>query len=273
MDSGQRITLQEAAARLDVHYMTAYRYVRTGRLPARQEGMRWTVAVSDLEALQHASRRPRGAARAANQTQLINRLVAGDEPGAWAVINAALTSGMLARDIHVDLLAGSLRTIGEQWACGDLTVADEHRAFTVAARIIGRLGPLFAQRGRKRGTILVGTAAADPHALPSAILADVLRGVRFEVIDLGANTPPESFAQSARRLDRLVAVLVGATTKRHAKAMATAVAAIRAVRPDTPILVGGAAVTGETAASHVGADGWSGHDARHAVAAVEALLH
>jgi excisionase family DNA binding protein len=51
MDRGQRITLQEAAALLDVHYMTAYRYVRTGRLPARQEGMRWTVAVSDLEVL------------------------------------------------------------------------------------------------------------------------------------------------------------------------------------------------------------------------------
>jgi excisionase family DNA binding protein len=272
MDRGQRITLQEAAALLDVHYMTAYRYVRTGRLPARQEGMRWTIAVSDLEALQHGGRRPRGVARAANQTQLIDRLVVGDEPGAWAVINAALTSGMLARDVHVDLLAGSLRTIGEQWASGDLTVADEHRASTVAARIIGRLGPLFAQRGRKRGTILLGTVAGDGHALPSAILADVLRGTRFEVIDLGANTPAESFAQSARRPDRLVAVLVGATTTGRPKAVTHAVDAIRIARPDTPILVGGAAVADERVASRLGADGWSGHDARRAAAAVETLL-
>jgi methanogenic corrinoid protein MtbC1 len=203
----------------------------------------------------------------------MDRLIAGDEPGAWAVINAALTSGMQARAVHVDLLAGSLRAIGDRWASGELSVADEHRASTVAVRIIGRLSPLFAQRGRKRGTILVGTAAGDAHALPSAILADVLRGARFEVIDLGANTPPESFAQSARRPDRLVAVLVGASTKGRAKATATAVDAIRAARPDTTILVGGAAVADESAAARLGADGWSGHDARDAVAAVEALLH
>ena len=98
MDSGRRITLQEAADRLNVHYMTAYRYIHTGRLPARQEGMRWTVAVSDLDALQQGGRRKRGAARSATQAQLMDRLVAGDEPGSWAVINAALTSGMRARE-------------------------------------------------------------------------------------------------------------------------------------------------------------------------------
>jgi excisionase family DNA binding protein len=273
MDNGHRMTLQEAADRLNVHYMTAYRYVRTGRLPARQEGSRWMVALSDLDALQHGGRRKRGAGRAASQTQLMDRLIAGDEPGAWAVINAALTSGMRAKEVYLDLLAGALRTIGDQWASGELSVAHEHRASALASRIIGRVGPLFAQRGRKRGTILVGTAAGDPHALPSAILADVLRGARFEVLDLGANTPPESFAQSARGPDRLVAVLIGATTTGQLRRLARSVDAVRTVRPETPILLGGAAVAGETAASRLGADGWSGHDADQAVAAVEALLH
>jgi excisionase family DNA binding protein len=272
MSSGQRITLQEAAERLNVHYMTAYRYIRTGRLPARQEGLRWTVAVSDLDALQQSGRRRRGAARSANQIQLMDRLIAGDEPGAWAVVNAALASGMRASDVHLDLLAGALRTIGERWASGELAVADEHRASTVASRLVGRLGPLFVQRGRKRGTIVVGTAAGDPHVLPSAILADVLRAARFEVIDLGANTPAESFAQAASRPDRLVAVLVGGTTTGHTKALAQAVGAVRADRPNTPVLAGGAAVADEMAAIRLGADGWSGHDARQAMAAAEALL-
>ncbi len=272
MNSGQRITLQEAADRLDVHYMTAYRYIRTGRLPARQQGLRWTVAVSDLNALQHGRRRTRGAGRSASQTQLIDRLVAGDEPGAWAIINAALASGMRAREVYLDLLAGALRTIGDRWASGQLSVADEHRASTVASRIIGRLGPQFAQRGRKRGTILVGTAAGDTHVLPSAILADVLRAARFDVIDLGANTPPESFAETASRPDRLVAVLVGATTSGHPKTMARTLDAVRAARPQTPVLVGGAAVADQPAASRLGADGWSGHDAGQALAAIEALL-
>ena len=34
----RRVTLHEAAERLGVHYMTAYRYVRTGRLPAERDG-------------------------------------------------------------------------------------------------------------------------------------------------------------------------------------------------------------------------------------------
>lgn len=272
MSSGQRMTLQEAADRLNVHYMTVYRYVRTGRLPARQEGLRWTVAMSDLDALQQRGRRRRGTGRAASQAQLMDRLVAGDEPGAWAVVDAALASGMAAREVLLYLLTGALRAIGERWASGELSVADEHRGSAVAARIIGRLGHLFAQRGSKRGVIVVGTTAGDAHAMPSAILSDVLRGANFEVIDLGANTPPESFAQAASRPDRLVAVLVGATTRGHARTLARTIKAIRTARPETPILAGGAAIADQAAATRLGSDGWSGHDAAQAVASVETLL-
>ena len=43
-----RISLQEAADALGVHYMTAYRYVRTGRLPAVKDGAEWRVDPADL---------------------------------------------------------------------------------------------------------------------------------------------------------------------------------------------------------------------------------
>ncbi len=46
------ITLNEAADRLGVHYMTAYRYVRTGRLHGVKDGTEWRVRASDVEALQ-----------------------------------------------------------------------------------------------------------------------------------------------------------------------------------------------------------------------------
>src|SRR4051794_37336472 len=55
MGSGQRddetFTLREAAERLGVHYMTAYHYVRTGRIPARQRGRMWEVRRADVDAL------------------------------------------------------------------------------------------------------------------------------------------------------------------------------------------------------------------------------
>ena len=64
---------------------------------------------------------------------------------------------------------------------------------SVATRLVGRLGPSFARRGRKRGTVIIGAAAADHHSLPLAILGDIVRGRGLDVVDLGANTPPASF--------------------------------------------------------------------------------
>ncbi|MBA2625064.1 MAG: helix-turn-helix domain-containing protein, partial [Acidimicrobiia bacterium] len=48
---GADLSLHEAAERLGVHYMTAYRYVRLGRLPGTKEGATWRVAATDVERL------------------------------------------------------------------------------------------------------------------------------------------------------------------------------------------------------------------------------
>lgn len=54
--SDQGMTLPEAAAALGVHYMTAYRYVRTGRLPAVRAGVHWEIDPSDVARLSQARR-------------------------------------------------------------------------------------------------------------------------------------------------------------------------------------------------------------------------
>ena len=264
------LTLQQAADRLGVHYMTAYRYVRTGRLPAFKVGVQWRVNEDDLAPVKSGRRGAGSRSRRWTVDQVADRLVAGDEPGVWALVEAALASGAEPAGIHVDLLAPALRSIGDHWASGELSVADEHRASVVAQRIVSRLGPMFARRGRRRGTVVLGAPPGDLHSLPSAMVADELRAARFEVVDLGANTPAESFAGAARDAVRLVAVLVGASVPD--KAIADVIGAVRGVAPGVPVLVGGAAVAGEEAAVALGADGWSGLDARHAVAVVERLV-
>jgi methanogenic corrinoid protein MtbC1 len=138
----------------------------------------------------------------------------------------------------------------------------------VAAIPFGRLGPLFARRGRKPGSVLVGSVAGEAHVLPSALLADILRGAGFEVIDLGANTPPASFAEAASRAHRLIAVLIGATVAGLEQQIEDTISATRAARADVPILVGGAAVE-RGLAVRLAADGWSGTDAESALIAVE----
>ena len=255
--------------------MTAYRYVRTGRLPARREGVQWMVDPAELAKMRSPERTTRGhgTVRSEGPGKLAARMVAGDEPGAWGVVEAALASGVEAADVYLDLLVPALEVVGEGWAVGELTVADEHRATAIALRLVGRLGPRFARRGRKRGTVVVGAPAGEQHGLPSAILADLLRGVGFEVLDMGANTPAASFAETAKEANRLVAIAIAITitTPAGGAAVRAAVKAIRQADLGVPILVGGAAVHDRAQALRLGADEWSGIDGRSALVAIERI--
>ena len=266
------ISLQEAASRLGVHYMTAYRYVRTGRLPARRDGAQWFVDPRDLDRMQHQDHaRPAGRRAKADRTAILTaRMTAGDEAGAWRVIDDALASGMDPAGVYLDLLAPVLRGVGAGWAAGTVTIAEEHRASAVALRLIGRLGPQFARRGRKRGIVIIGAPAGDQHSLPGAIVADLLRGEGFEVIDLGANTPDSSFAETVQDAARLVAVVIGVTAPGCDNAVQSVVQALRRSGSTVPVLVGGAAISGADHALRLGADAWTGPDGQSVITAVNA---
>ena len=254
--------------------MTVYRYVRTGRLPATLDGATWTVDPADLasfdrDRLASARGTTRQSRRPLRPARLAQRMAAGDEAGSWSIIEDALASGVGPGEIYTELVVPALRRIGDAWQSGAMTVADEHRASAVSLRLIGRLGPRFARRGRTRGLVVLGAAPGELHGLPSAILADLLRIAGFGVVDLGPNTPAASFADAVAESDRLVAVLVGATTSGQDVALRSVVRAIRRAEVAAPILVGGRAVQDLDHARRLGADGWTGSDA---VAAVEALV-
>src|SRR5262249_16794486 len=134
--------------------------------------------------------------------------------------------------------------------------AAEHRASGIALRIVGRLGPRFARRGRTRGALVVGAPAGERHSLPLALLADVVRSAGWEVHDLGADVPPADFAASAASVPRLVAVGVSVTSSSCVAAAAETIAVLREALP-VPVLVGGRAVTDEAVAEALGADGWA----------------
>ena len=187
------LTLQEAADLLGVHYMTAYRYVRTGRLPGTRVGAHWRVRRADLDKMAAAAPAGRNAAtRRAPKKDYVRRLtsllVQGDEAEAWRLVQAALGSAYNPEDVYFNVLGPAMRRVGDDWATGRLDVADEHRATVVMYRLVGRLGPLFARRGTPRGAVVLGAPSGDPHGLATALVADPLRGRGFSITDLGANT-------------------------------------------------------------------------------------
>jgi excisionase family DNA binding protein len=244
MDRADTITLQEAADRLGVHYMTAYRYVRTGKLPAAQEGREWRVEVRAVDELVGAHPtdppRPRRSGSRADVTRrLADRLCANDEPGAWRIVEDVLVGGAEPPEVLVELVAPAMARVGDRWEAGKLTIADEHRATAVAHRVVGRLGPRFARRGRRRGTVVLGAPEGDHHALPVAIAADVVRGRGFNVVELGSHTPAASFADAAGGRDDLVAVVVTMTAGSRPDAPVAIARVLRDAGVDAPVLVGG----------------------------------
>jgi excisionase family DNA binding protein len=267
------VTLQEAAAFLGVHYMTVYRYVRLGLLPARKAGATWRVARADLDELRAATPVAAlpGRRRAPWAERLETRLLAGDGRGAWAVVEAALAAGTQLDSLYLDVLAPAMRSIGDRWERGEVDVALEHRASGIAVRIVGRLGPRFVRRGRTRGAVVLGAPPGDHHALSAALVADLLRSAGWEVHDLGADVPSADFAEVARAVPRLAAVGVSVMARSCLEAARVTVARLRAAVPaSVPVLVGGHAVAGEAEAVALGADGWA-EDGRGAVGLLDRL--
>jgi MerR family transcriptional regulator, light-induced transcriptional regulator len=267
------VTLQEAALQLGLHYMTVYRYVRTGKLPATQDGVIWRVKTSDVTALEqqrlHASgSRSRPREMTATEHAFEARLVAGDSAGAWWLVEGRLGGGLEPSGVMTTLLSPALRSIGARWASGELTVADEHRATATAQRIIGRLGLQFGRPGRSRGTVLLAAPAGDLHTLPVAMVADLLRWRRFDVIELGANTPADALADAALGAERLVAVGIAATTAGLDRQVIRSVRAVRSAT-NAPIILGGSAIRDAAHARELGSDRWTGRDGTSVVEAVE----
>ena len=140
-------------------------------------------------------------------------------------------------------------------------MADEHRATAVAQRIIGRLGLQFGRPGRSRGTVILAAPAGDLHTLPVAMVADLLRWRRFDVFELGANTPADALAQAVSGADRLVAVGIAATTS-GLDARGHSVGGGRAVDGDQapPSFSGGAPSALRRTLENWGPTIWTGRD-------------
>jgi excisionase family DNA binding protein len=255
------LTLQEAADALGVHYMTAYRYVRLGLLEAAKSGGAWRVTPEALQRFRDGGQNApvgRGADRRSRPApwagRLESRLIAGDDRGAWGVVEAAMAAGADLNDVYLDVLSPAMVSIGDRWRRGELDVAVEHRASGIVIRILGRLGHRFVRRGRSRGALVVGAPAGESHSLPTAILSDLLRLRGWEVSDLGADVPHDSFVYAVQEVEDAVAVGFSVTSEQNLASLSEVCAAMRAAHPGVFLIAGGRAIEGVEHARSLGAD-------------------
>ena len=232
--------LADAADELGVHYQTAYRWVRTGRLPARLVNGQYEVSRTDLRAVEARLRTPSrpkepGAVRLGRQTDRMHEaLLAGDEAAAIQVARRLVDEGTSLLDLIQAVLAPALRRIGQAWHDGELTIWVEHRASAIVERILGDVAP--NPRGRRRGTVMVAAVAGDQHGLPTTMATVALREKNWNVHHLGANMPADELVRFC--VEHPVDVAVISLTNPDVVSLATLVAR-RLRAAGIPTVVGG----------------------------------
>lgn len=253
------LTLHQAADRLGVHYMTAYRYVRLGQLSAHKEGGTWRVAIGDLDLFQgrNSSVSSDSLLRkgAPWPERLENRLLEGDQSGAWKVVEGALTAGTDPLGVYCDVIVPALTSIGNRWASGEIGVAEEHQATAMVVRLIGRLGPRFTRRGRRRGTVVLAGPSGERHSLGLAMVGDAVCQGGYIVVDLGVDLPVDAFERALAARQHIKAVCIGVLNPAALDECREMVAAARR-RLDraAPVILGGGAIEGDDHAHYLGAD-------------------
>ena len=192
------LTLQEAAEQLKVHYMTAYRWVRRGDLPAFKAGGRLRVQASDVERFVQQRRidvvLPGTAGRTDWPThidRLYTLLVQGQAQEAAQLVRKVIADGAPVGQVYLELLTPVLHKVGDAWEAGDISVVEEHRATEICASIIARHGEAFRRRGPSRGTAVTLTPPSEQHGVAAAMVADFLRAAGYDVHHLGVNVPIE----------------------------------------------------------------------------------
>ncbi|MDH4116379.1 MAG: cobalamin-dependent protein [Acidimicrobiia bacterium] len=253
--SSDSMSLHEAAERLGVHYMTVYRYVRLGLLPATKVGGSWSVLEVDLAAFTAPAQQPSSRGQAPWSERLESRMLAGDLAGSWSVVEAAMASGCTPPRVYTDLVVPALVSIGQKWADAEIGIDEEHQASAIATRIVGRMGSLFARRGRTKGSVVLAMPSGDRHGLALAMLADVLRGEGYAVVDLGADIPARSIVDAAHKVPDLHAVCISVVYREALESAAETIGLLKSeIGSDLFVVIGGGAVASDEHARELGAD-------------------
>jgi excisionase family DNA binding protein len=260
----KNLTLHEVAEMLGVHYMTVYRYVHEGHLPATKNGHGWVVQASDVRDFRNGANQAvspvNGGKKAAPwSARMLALLIEGNERGVVKLMESVLRSGNDLYFVYLDVLVPAMNAIGMKWSAGEIDVFIEHRASGIASRSAALIGARFSKRGVRKGTVLIGSPTGEHHVLGSQLLGDLISMEGWKVDNLGGDVPAESFASAATQISDVVAVCIASTMTESLPAMSKSLSKIKkASNSLISCFAGGAAVLDLEHAKKLGADYWAG---------------
>lgn len=202
---------------------------------------------------------------------IYQNVIDGQAPAVEAGVKAALAEGIRADEILTKGLISAMDEVGSRFEAGDFFVPEMLIAARAMQAGLTLLKPFLAESDVKSaGTVAIGTVKGDLHDIGKNLVAMMLEGAGFEVMDLGVDVTPEAFVEAARNGAQVVGMsaLLTTTMSNMQRTIDTLVSA--GLRDQVKVIVGGAPVT-EDYAKKIGADAFA-PDASSATRIVRQLV-
>lgn len=189
-----------------------------------------------------------------------------------AETQSALDAGITAPAILHQAYIPAMSEVGRMFEIGEKFVPEMLIAARAMQKGLEILKPLLVEAGNKTvGKVVIGTVAGDLHDIGKNLVAMMLEGAGFQIIDLGTDVAPEKFAQTVKEQEAdLVAMSALLTTTMSSIGNTIRALSDAGVRDKVKVMVGGAPVTQEFA-DKVGADGFA-QDASSAARVAKQLI-
>ncbi|NIP27136.1 MAG: cobalamin-binding protein [Phycisphaerae bacterium] len=201
---------------------------------------------------------------------LADAIIKGDQNTAVEITKAALDEGTEAESVLNDGLIAGMEVIGARFKKNEVYIPEvliAARAMKMAMEI---LEPELAKAGVKpRGKFLIGTVQGDLHDIGKNLVAMMLKGAGFEVIDIGVDAGPEKFVEQAKASGAQI-VGMSALLTTTMPSIEKTLSALKEAGVPAKVMIGGAPVT-QGYADKIGADGYS-PDAASAVDTAKSLV-
>ena len=205
----------------------------------------------------------------ARNEELFNAIIKGKRKDVTALVQADVDAGANVEEILMDSMIPAMREIGDRFTRNEVYVPEMLIAARAMQAGLDIVEPLLANTGHKPlGKVAIGTVKGDLHDIGKNLVAMMVKGAGYEVVDLGVDCDIAKYEEAVDNGAQVIMLSALLTTTMPY--MKEVVEHFKAKGSDVKILIGGAPITQEYA-DEIGADGYSS-DANEAVGSVENVL-
>ncbi len=259
-----------AGADFDRLLLIADRFEKEGRLPLEGGGFR-PLSEDQLRPALHAVPEKR---RPSSETfkDVHNDVLAGNNVDIKIHVQQHLDNGFDAQEILNQGMLTAMEVIGGRFTDGTVFIPEVLLSARAMKGALELLEPYLASREKEiSGKILIGTVLGDLHDIGKNMVITMLRGVGFDVIDIGTNVSEENFINKVKEYEpRILGMSALLTTSMQQMGKVIKALETNGLRQKVKVMVGGAPVN-EKFAIDIGADGY-GADAGAAVDLAKKLM-